>query len=136
MRIHTDKITAQDIRRLAPDGTTPEIVQHGSRKRLRAFRVTLSTAGGTDRHGNKRCYARRTGQPGSAGETARAATWLEWGDLVAALYKLDPDAIISPYAGVDDFLRQTARVKAWRPEKYGLGAGNASPWASEFIDLV
>lgn len=134
MRIHTDKIEAQDIRRLAPNGTTPEVVQHGSRKRLRAFEVGLSAPEGTDRHGNKRRYAAT--RPGSAAST-RAATWLEWGDWIAGMFRLDPNAIIGHYTSATDFLRQTADAKIRRPEKHGLGPDNdMSPWASEFMDLV
>jgi hypothetical protein len=132
MRIHTDKLTAADLRKLAPNGTLAEVTAHGSRKRDHAFEVGLSAEHGSDKHGNKRSFARNSGQYGGAGNYDRAATWVEWGDWIAGMFKIDPRAIIGEYNGVTDFLRNTAEAKRWRKEKHGMGdREELSPWYVE-----
>jgi hypothetical protein len=39
-----------------------------------------------------------------------AATWSEWGLVIAALYFVDPDAEIGQYKSLQDFEEQTARA--------------------------
>jgi hypothetical protein len=41
--------------------------------------------------------------------TDTAATWLEWGALIAELYHRDPDALIAYYGTPEDFIRSTRR---------------------------
>lgn len=52
--------------------------------------------------------APRSGWSHEDNGTDRAATWMDWGWLIAALYRFDPAARIGSYADRDDFLRQTA----------------------------
>lgn len=129
MKIHTDKLTYSDIY-ATPAGVEAETIERGSRSRARAFDVGLSAVHGTDRHGIKRCYARNSGKSGSAGNWDRAATWVEWGDWICGLFKLDPDAIIGQYDGAQDFIRQTMAAAPHRPERENAGA-HAERWAEE-----
>jgi len=94
MRIHSNKITEQDIRealeteiaagRIARTVTFKILSQHGSKSHTRAFEVQLESWGKVDGDG------RRSGNSGSygAGEDY-AATYDEWGFLLAALYRND-----------------------------------------------
>lgn len=135
MRIHTDNLTAEDLRQAVPRGCYLEYTTHGSRKRDHAFQVGLSAAEGTDAHGIKRCYARNTGQYGGDGYGDRAATWVEWGDWMVALLKIDPDAIIGQYEGADDFVAQTTQYAPSRPAREDAQA-HAERWAKELRDVA
>ncbi len=122
MRIHSDRIAyTGQIRKACPDGIYPEISQHASRKRLHAFEVRLESMdpGSIDRFGNKR--SRRT-NPGTSGQHPEtfAATWEDWGDMIAELFEIDPSAIIGPYDGRGDFLLQTARAAEYRGHRAGV----------------
>ena len=44
----------------------------------------------------------------------KAATWIEWGNVIAALYEIDPDAEIGWYRNRDHFMEYTAS-EAERP---------------------
>lgn len=82
MRIHTDKLTWQDMNdaaRIARVGFT-RLGQYGSRSRNRAFDVILN--------GESR---RRQNQ----GEDF-AATWDQWGVFLAVLFSRDPE-MVTPY---------------------------------------
>jgi len=109
MRMHTDVLFHSDLLHLAAD-TLPsdvylELSEHGSRKRARAFEVSLSAEPGTDRHGHTRRWA-NSGKYGAKGN--KAATWYEWGDFFASIFAADPRAIIGTYDGARDYLKQTA----------------------------
>jgi hypothetical protein len=49
-----------------------------------------------------------------------AATWTEWGIVMAALFAVDPDATIGHYNGREQFIRIT--------ERDGLRMGHDCPW--------
>lgn len=109
MRIHTDLIydnhllRALDSTGLTTDGVWLETCdQHGSRSRARAFNVKLAA---TPRDGRRRRrnFATRLGDD----VNTVAATYDEWGIWIRALFKVDPEAIIGQYKGVDDFHTQT-----------------------------
>lgn len=99
MRIHSDLITAADVYRAAnvASGTGDGIVyvrtlsEHGSRKRRRAFELSLAGDGTKSR---KRTQADRS---------QYAATWDAWGWFLLDLFTVDPAMIAGPYAGVDQF---------------------------------
>lgn len=103
MRIHSDVLTYVDMARAATSveahtGSTVDFLRfdrHGSRKRSRAFEIQLRSDGRlTHRHTMNDC-------------NAYAATWDQWGWFIAHLFSVDPDAIVGPYNGLDDFNWQT-----------------------------
>ena len=96
MRIHTNLSYAdfrQAVREGAAWGVWPETFrEHGSRKRERAFEVKLS--GNSTRRRND-----------NSGEFA--ATWDEWGLVLAAIFAADPEATCDYYADARDFHYKT-----------------------------
>lgn len=113
MRIHSDVIIEQTIRdALSSTGLRDRGVwldsamTHRSRRRARGieFRLAADPLPGRRR--------RNTGQYGAEDSGLEclqaAATYDEHGELFAALFELDPAAIIGPYAGRDEFHRKTA----------------------------
>lgn len=126
MRMHTDKLEIDDIDRIArealPSAVELDVSQHGSRKRARGFELHLNAPPGRDRFGNNRRYA----NSGSYGANAEryAATWYEWGDLIAALFLADTNAIIGEYDNPAEFVRLTGEYNPDRSE--------SSPWADIF----
>jgi hypothetical protein len=131
MQIHTDKITVADLHRELPSGCDLEVAERGSRSRARRFDVGIGAERGTDAHGIKRAYARNSGQYG-ADTYSRAATWVEWGDWMVALFKIDPEAKIGHYNGAGDFIEQTRRFAPHRPERENAVA-HAQRWAEELL---
>jgi hypothetical protein len=136
MQIHTDKLTARDLYRTAPAGCFVEHVEHGSRSRRRRFDVGMSAAHGADAHGIARVYARNTGNRGADGYGApreivpRAATWVEWGDWIVALFKLDPGARIGHYESPASFIETTTEYAPSRPARENAPE-HAARWARE-----
>jgi NADH:ubiquinone oxidoreductase subunit len=122
MRIHTDHLTGQDIREtlvstgLHGDGVRLVLTGHGSRSRHHAFEMRLYTYGGCDRNGRTRRHA-NGGNYGASAEMA--ATWDEWGILLARLFELDPNMNATYYAGRDDFMDKTRRY---------VPRGMSAPW--------
>lgn len=117
MRIHSDVISyTQTIRNAAhAAGTRCEILNpHGSRKRANAFEVQLS--------GSSR-YSAQSGQ-------WKAATWDEWGNVIDALFKIDPKAIIGYYDGRDDFITKT-QSEYDRNLRYVQRPNMTAPWLGE-----
>ena len=101
MRLHSDIITRTDIFAALPRDVGAEVMEHGSRKRARAFEVSLSGLGA--RHTRKK----NSGQYGAGYDYA--ATWDDWGLWLAALYEIDPDMHATYYKNRDDFYEQTRR---------------------------
>ncbi len=108
MRIHTDKMTAVRQHIYQATGALPgvyaEVSEHGSRSRRGALELRLTG------NGTRRPNSGRWGAEPYGGEYA--ATWDEWGVVIAAVYAADPDAIWGSakrpvYAGADDFHWQT-----------------------------
>jgi hypothetical protein len=116
MRIHTKHLTADDLERLKPEGTYIEITEHGSRKRARAFEVKLYGEPGKDAHGITRKHP-TGGAYGTTDGLYRALTWVEWGDWMVELFKIDPGAIIGSYVGQSGFLPDTWHASVSRPER-------------------
>ncbi len=97
MRIYSDVLTAADFYIAIEDGGdvfVDEVTEKGARKRSRRFDVYLEAMPGKGRRA-------RHNRPGYA------ATYDEHGFWMAELFRVDPDAIIAYYDGVDDFNRQT-----------------------------
>lgn len=110
MRIHSDIFTGSSFTdALRSAGLTDEVrvedlSLHNSRKRACGFEVRLAASEGRDRNGKAR-RPRMTGRYGSenAPDYVKAATYDEHGYWIAELFKIDPEAIIGPYKGVENF---------------------------------
>lgn len=98
MRIHTNTLTSTDLYDAARIARADlELTTHGSRKRARAFNVTLR--GESRRRPNM-------GKYGAGDEYA--ATWDQWGVFLAELFDRDP-SVFTPYDKDADFFdRRTA----------------------------
>jgi len=133
MRIHSDVLTSEDLYRELPDGCYLEASTHGSRKRRQAFEVKIEAKPGVDAHGIKRCYAQNSGTYGASQDGyTRAATWIEWGDWMVALFKIDPSAIIGYYDGASDFVRQTHYAAPHRPDRENAEQ-HADRWSADLF---
>lgn len=101
MRIHSDKLTPQDVhkacRARGMSGVYAEVAAKGSRKRDHAFEISMT--------GNSP-YRTNSGNRGAAYDD-RAAQWDEWGIVIAELFALDPEAIIGQYKDADTFHQYT-----------------------------
>jgi hypothetical protein len=127
VRIHTDTLTRENIQqaliaeiekgRIARHVSFKVLTEGGSRSHRRSFEVQLEAA--------ERDNGRRVGNSGSYGamrpeHDGYAATYDEWGWLLAALYQIDPAFIVGTvkhpvYDGRDDFDHKTALT--YNPEK-------------------
>ena len=119
MRIHSDTLTIDDLTEAAraiPGGHI-NITEHGSRKRDHAFEVNMFGDPGKDRHGIARSYYSNGGSYGANTGPYRALTWVEWGDWMVELLKIDPGAIIGSYVGQPGFLTDTWYVAGNRPAR-------------------
>jgi len=128
MRIHTDKLSIEDIEEFQPPRSEMILTTHGSRKRDHAFEVKLVGEPGKDRHGITRRFS-TGGAYGSTDGRMRALTWVEWGDFICELLKIDPDAIVGVYEGEHDFIEATQSACVWRPQREGAPE-HADRWAS------
>jgi hypothetical protein len=128
MRMHTNTLTLEDFHRamtaekeagrIAHHVSFKELSQRGSRSHERAFEVQLTAA--------YRDRGRRAGNSGSYGAMqpeydGYAATFDEWGWLLAALYRIDPDLVVGSvkqpiYRNVDNFDERTAWT--YNPERW------------------
>lgn len=113
MKLHSNILTADDVHICAAvarkvhgcDIYVDEISEGGSRKAAR--RITF--------------YAHsKNGKRARNGRQGRAATWSDYGYLIAELYRRDPDAIFDYYANVDDFVSKCTE-DAWRRAEYSRG---------------
>lgn len=119
MRLHTDTLRASHVRdaliaeqaagRIARTVTFRTLVEHGSRSHATAIEVQLTS------YDKEPGDGRRRGNDGSYGAMADdyAATYDEWGWLIAAVYAQDADAVWGSvknpyYANRFDFDRKTA----------------------------
>lgn len=135
MRIHSDRLEFFDFGLAAGNaGLGPDVyyerTAHGSRSRARAFEFQMNAEPGSDKHGIKRSFATNSGVGGGAPSDYKAATWVEWGDLITELFKIDPQAIIGPYDGSEDFVRQTLKSATNRPAREDAES-HAARWARE-----
>jgi hypothetical protein len=105
MRLHTDTITESTVhdvmRRLTSAGHLKGVSAHtafrGSRKRTRGFDLTLTAE---PRKGRRRFT--NSGYDGSSRDTY-AATWDEWGLVLAALYEVDENLTGDYYADAEHY---------------------------------
>jgi hypothetical protein len=124
MRIHTNTLTATDVidalaaekaaGRIASHVSFRALAKHGSRSHVRAIEIQLEA--------EYRDSGRRAGNSGSYGPmqpeyNGYAATYDEWGWLLAALFRLDGQMIVGTarhpiYQGKHDFDERTAMTYA------------------------
>lgn len=125
MRIHTDKILerttivaalneGKELGRIAEHVTFKRLTDHASRSRVVGWEIQLEAS--------ERDNGRRAGNSGSYGAMrpevdGYAATFDEWGWLLAALFEIDPHMIVGTpkhpvYNGKADFDRKTALTYA------------------------
>lgn len=115
MKIHSDTLTQDDLynslfaandRGRVADSVYFDILDPaGSRKRLRAFEVRLASS--EKLPGDNR---RLTNSGTRGAGNLWAATYDEWGWIIAEIFKRDPSATVGDYDGVDDFNRRTSRT--------------------------
>jgi hypothetical protein len=98
MRIHTDKITRDDVRTAARVARVDlaTFTEHRSQSRDHAFNVKLE--------GDSR---RRPNGGASGAGSGYAATWDQWGVFLSVLLDLDPNAVTPYYKDRADFHRRT-----------------------------
>jgi len=125
MKIHSDTLTDAQIRECVPEGCYlaahyNERADHedwasvhvlGSRRRERAYSVRLS---GSSNYRMQRL-------------PDKSATWSEWGIFIAALYDLDPEAIIGQYTSRENFMEVT-QAEYERRSRYQPDLGVEVPW--------
>lgn len=138
MRIHTDTLSPMHVinalqaekqaGRIAHEVTIKKIRKHGSRARARGIEVqlTASAPGGGRRVGNSGSYGPMT-------DGTYAATFDEWGWLLAALFKRDPAMIVgSPTMPDYESAEHFHAVTAWTydPEHLiaEIAAEGGDPW--------
>lgn len=124
MKIHSDTLTFADISACVPEGCYLAVFHHkgfgrtrcgyeGSRSRARGFVVRLS--------GSNPRPMRNLDD--------KAATWDEWGNFIAAIFKLDPAAIVGWYKTRENFMDVTRaeyeRTRTYRPD---LDLGIEARW--------
>ena len=108
MKIHSDTLIIDDLYDNLPPLVWLDCIPVGSRKRDHGFVVSLSYRG----QGGKGTGRRRKNSGWAGGDSGNlAATWDEWGVWMAALYNIDPDAIIGNYRYREDFYAQTSRYQ-------------------------
>lgn len=96
MRLHTNTLNTANLNTAARDAgvTVVKMTHHKSQTRVGAFELRLS--GSSPRNAMRSDY--------------KAATWDEWGLVLAALYALDPDMVVNAgtYLSADHFHWVTA----------------------------
>lgn len=128
MRVHTS-LTRQELYSCLPDGVDANITEHGSRKRERAFEVTLFVYEKDNLH-------RRLGNSGGYGASSDvAATWDEWGIWIDNVYEKDPRAQMAYYESYSDFMQKTRtdrdRIRAWNKADSVQVRTHTAPWLND-----
>lgn len=119
MKLYSDKLRRQDLYFYLPDGVDADI-QEIPNTRIRARGWIVHLEGMSERHRR----ATNSGNYGGGGH--KAATWDDWGVWMYELFKIDPDARIGNYDGLQDFLKQT---REYQP------AGMLAPWLAEYVKV-
>jgi len=74
---------------------------------------------------------------GGQGGYEKAATWDEWGVVMAALYAIDPDAEIGFYSSRSDFIAKTRaeheRIATWHDADGYQAQCHQAPWLEEAL---
>lgn len=135
MFIHSDTLTQQDLREALPENCCFEYFTNDD------GRDVLMDVRGSKSHG-RRYEIRMSGTSKSWMDSRRmpmgahSATWDEWGNFIAELFRRDIHAKIGMYQTLDSFIQITAderdRVKNYRPD---LAATRSAPWLDD-TDLI
>ena len=138
MKIHSSTITIRDIHEAVPprcylanfynrDGKRCIIDTLGSRSHEHAYVVRLS--------GSSRYVM--------SGLPDKSATWTEWGNFIATLFRLDPEAKIGHYKTLADFMRITQDDAArmgedapWLVDDYLLAVVHGDAFSAELFRPV
>jgi hypothetical protein len=129
MKIYSEKITPADIRAALPSETSlVDFREFAPRSRAgRAFEFFLEGYG--ERHTRASAHAPIGSYSwGEMQYAPRAATWDDYGEMFAQLFKIDPAAKIAFYDGVGEFIDQTTRY---------VPRGMKAPWLedAELLEL-
>jgi hypothetical protein len=103
MKIHSNILSevhvmnaARKARDNGADIDVYDLSSHGSRKRN--SRIDFYAKSENGKHASA-----HGGWGGSGNTTVRAASWSDYGYLMAELFRIDPNAIIGQYDGLDSF---------------------------------
>jgi len=126
VKIHTSATFGQVCEAAQSAGVLFYVTPKGSRKRERAFDVTLYVLGKDELH-------RRFGNSGGYGRSDDvAATWDEWGKFFVALYEVDPEWTCDVYPTEADFYDRTRRhreyVRSFRKPESLEYRTHLAPW--------
>lgn len=115
MRIYSDTLNWLAIRHAYDDVAhlCPQVYLEGSLVTTNGRRRSMTYDLHLEGHGARHTRWTNTGRHG-AGEGIKAATWMDWGWIIAALFRHEPSAVIGQYDGREDFLTKTAREVVWR----------------------
>lgn len=115
MRIYSDILTNRDVRWALADAHSeaPSVsfvdLDSIDTARKRKWRHDVALYGWGARHTRRRNPGTAPYHLDSIPEAEeRAATWMDWGWLIAVLFRYDPAAIIGQYNGIADFHAQTS----------------------------
>jgi len=121
MKVYSDTITRMDIEHaVAPieDVYVEDFRAFSPRKGGNGYELFLYGAG--ERHKRRSAHA-----PIGGRSESMAATWTDFGVMIAALFKIDPRAEIAFYNGVGEFIAETERAT----ESYR--SRNEAPWLAD-----
>lgn len=114
MKLHADKITLTNVYdalfaakaagKITEDVHFVVLHKSPSRSRRHGYEIQLGTDDKTTGPTRSRHY-KNSGHSGAA--SVYAATYAEWGWLIAELFAINPDATFGPYKGIDSFNTQT-----------------------------
>lgn len=134
MRIHTDRLTHQDVieaaRRAGRYTVNVRFTEHGSQRRDHAFNVSLT--GTSSRRPNNAAGGRFA----NGLSDAHAATWDEWGMFLAELFRRDPAAVVPKIYESGEHFRWTtgARFDTLTPAEQHGAAGHK--WSGRYPNIT
>lgn len=107
MKLYSDTLTREDLYDCLPADVDADVQNiNNPRKRKHGYEVRLVGLG--DRH------TRKTNSGNYGAGDRMAATWDDHGIWMAALYEIDPLAIIATYQDRDRFYESTRDEHEWR----------------------
>lgn len=129
MKVYSDTLTRDDLYAALPADVMIADMRElkNPRKRTHGYEIHLEGYG--TRHTRRRnsgWYGATEADP--VGHYGYAATWDDHGEWMAALYEIDPLAIIACYLNRDDFYEKTANEMEWRQQAKGSRKTATAPW--------
>jgi hypothetical protein len=131
MKIYSNKITADHVRAAFADARDA----HGADIWEDIERTWMPRAYGygTEVHGYSINGRRYVNSGGWGGAFRRAASWADWGYVIAYLFKTDPDARVGIYDNEADFI---AKVRRYQPAGSSLAFLAVLLGVNEYLDLL